>query len=211
MTTRVVTEMIKSIFSESDKPTTIVSDNGPFCSSKHFAKEMAKWGINHINKLLHHHQSDRLAEVYVKISKAVLQKAKDTNEDPHLAMLEYMTTPISPTIPTPVELTHGCKPHATLEVNGIVVEAAKSLKNQQKSDENQLVKGQAVMYKTLPEKIWKKANVIKYVGNQSCLIHADDGVVYRHTRFHLSQHTPQQTQTPMLAAQDPQRKQYRQP
>ena len=122
----------------------------------------------------------------MKISKAIIQKAKDENEDPHLAMFACRTTPISPTTSGLMELTHGCKPrgdftivNAAMRTKGIVVKAVKSLKNQQKSDENHLIEGQDGMYKTLPEKIWKKANVIKYIEHQSYLIHADDGAVYR--------------------------------
>ena len=42
MTARVVTEMMKLIFSEYDKPTTPVSDNGPCYFSEYVANEMAK-------------------------------------------------------------------------------------------------------------------------------------------------------------------------
>ena len=125
-------------------------------------------------------------------------KGKDVNEDSHLAMLAYRTTLISPTTPRPMQLTHGCKPkgdlpvaNAALKAKGIVVKVANSLKNQQKSDDNQPIKGQAVMYKTPLEKIWKQAKVIKYVGHQSYIICADDGAVYSHTGFHLKLYTPQ--------------------
>ena len=35
----------------------------------------------------HYCQSNGFAEVYVKICKRILQKAKDAGEDPHLAMM----------------------------------------------------------------------------------------------------------------------------
>ena len=147
MIARVVTEMVKSIFSEYDKLTTIVSDNGPCYSSEYLAREMAKCRINHTTTLPHHYQSNGLAEIYGKISKAILKKVKDANEDPHLAILAYRTTTIWPTTPTSMALGHGCKPrgnlpivYAALRAKGIVVEAAKSLKNQQKSDENHFIK-----------------------------------------------------------------------
>ena len=71
----------------------------------------------------------------MKISKAILQNAKDANEDPNMAMLAYRTTPISPTTPHFMELTHQCKPrcglpiaNAALGAKGIAVKVAKSLK-----------------------------------------------------------------------------------
>ena len=83
----------------------------------------------------HHHQSNGLAEVYVKIIRTILQKGKDANEDPHFAMMAYRTTPIGPNTPSPMELIHQCRPkgdlpiaNAALRAKGIVVETAKSIK-----------------------------------------------------------------------------------
>ena len=195
MTTRVVTEMIKSIFSVHDKPTTIASENGPCYSFEYFAKEMAKWEIYHITSPSPK-QCTSWGSCEDKQSNPKKGKRWKWRSPPD--NVGKWTTLISPTTPSPMELTHGCKPrgdlpkaNAVLRAKSIVVEVAKSLKNQQTSDENQFIEGQAVMYKTPPEKIWKKPKVIKYVGHQSYLIHADDGAVYRHTRFYLKPYTAQ--------------------
>ena len=47
--------------------------------------------------------------------------------------------------------------NAALTAKGIVIEASKSLKKEKKLDENQLIKGEAVMYKTMPKIILKKS------------------------------------------------------
>ena len=158
---------------------------------------MNKLEIHHTTTSPHHHQSNGLADVYVKISKAFLQKAKDTNEDPHIAMTVYGTTPFGPNQPSPVDLIHWWKgrsdlpfANAGLKTSGIMSASVKSTHNQQKADKNQLKEGQYVMYKTPPEKTWKKAVVPKYLGHRSYLIHAKDGAVYRHIRYHLKPFTP---------------------
>ena len=109
MTAQPVTEMLKSIFAEYGLLTCIVSDNSPCYASEYFATEMHKLRIQHITTSPHHHQSNGLAEVYVKITKCILQKAKDTNEDPHLDMMVYQTIPLGPDQPSPMEIFHGCK------------------------------------------------------------------------------------------------------
>ena len=64
---------------------------------------------------LHHYpQSNRFAEVYVKICKGILQKAKDAGEDPHLAMMVYHNTPLGPNQKSPAEILHGNKAHSDL-------------------------------------------------------------------------------------------------
>ena len=133
---------------------------------------MTNWRIHHITTSPHHHQSNGQAEVYVKISKTILQKPKDANEDPHLAMMAYRTTPVGPNTPNPMELIHGCRsrgnlplPIAGLITKCIVVEAAKSIKNQQMLTKINLLKDK-LLCKTPPKIMWKKAKEVKYMRNQ---------------------------------------------
>ena len=175
MIAQAVTEMLKSIFAEYGLLTCIISDNGPCYISESFAVEMHKLRIQHITTSPHHHQSNGLAEMYVKITKCILQKSKDTNEDPHIAMVVYQTTPLGPDQPRPMEILHGHKvqsdlplDNAALKAKGLIQTAVESIKNQHNTDENQLKKGQPVMFKTPPEKKnQRKAVVLKYLGHRS--------------------------------------------
>ena len=82
--------------------------------------------------------------------------------------------------------------NAALKARGIIsASATKSTNNQQYADKNQLKEGQYVMYKTPPEKTWRKAVVLRYLGHRSYQIHAKDGAVYRCKRYHLKLYTPQ--------------------
>ena len=59
--------------------------------------------------------------MYVKITKCILQKAKDTNEDPHLAMMVYQTTPLGPDQPSPMEILHGHKTQSDLPLANVAL------------------------------------------------------------------------------------------
>ena len=50
---------------------------------------MKDMGIHHITTSPHHHQSNGLAEGYVRIIKSLLQKAKETGDDPHAVIFIY--------------------------------------------------------------------------------------------------------------------------
>ena len=107
MTATHVTEHMKAIFSEYGIPKSIVTDNGPCYSSEYFKEMMKDMGIHHITTSPHHHQSNGLAEGYVRIIKSLLQKAKETGDDPHALIFIYHSTPLSDTLPSPFEMLHG--------------------------------------------------------------------------------------------------------
>ena len=72
MTAKVVTEHLKAIFSELGVPDVLVSDNGPCYTGEYFKAAMSRLGITHITTSPHHHQSNGLAEGYVRIVKKPL-------------------------------------------------------------------------------------------------------------------------------------------
>ena len=112
MTATHVTEHMKAIFSEYGVPKSIVTDNGPCYSHEYFKEMMKKMGIHHITTSPHHHQSNGLAEGYMRIIKSLLQK--ETGDDPHAVIFIYHSTPLSDTLPSPFEMLHGQKPISDL-------------------------------------------------------------------------------------------------
>ena len=83
--------------------------------------------------------------------------------------------------------------NAALQVKVLVEETLVSAKNQQGTDENQLIERQAVMYKTPPEKkTWRKATFVKYFGHKSYNITLEDGGTYCCTWQHLKPYMPKQ-------------------
>ena len=100
MTAKMVAEHMKAIFSELGVPKTLVSDNGPCYTGDQFKKTMSHLGIMHITTSPHHHQSNGLAEGYVKIIKNLLSKAKETSQDYHEIISVYRSTPLSNVLPS---------------------------------------------------------------------------------------------------------------
>ena len=92
LTAKMVAEHMKAILSELGVPKTLVSDNGPCYTDDQFKKTMSHFGITHITTSPHHHQSNGLAEGYVKIIKNLLSKAKETGQYYHEVISVYRST-----------------------------------------------------------------------------------------------------------------------
>ena len=97
--------------------------------------------------------------------------------------------------------------NASLQVKGLVEETLISTKNQHKADENQLLEGQTVMYKTPPEKNWRKATVVKYLRHKSYNIKSGNGGTYhctwQHLKPYMPKHPPNHKGLPHFPAQQP--------
>ena len=76
MTEKMVAEHMKAIFSELGVPKTLVSDKRPCYTGDQFKKTMSHLGITQITTSPHYHQSNGLAEGYVKIIKNYCQRPK---------------------------------------------------------------------------------------------------------------------------------------
>ena len=79
-TSQILIETFKSVFAHYGIPEELVTDNGPQYTSKEMKAFAAAYGF----------RSNGLAERTVKTIKALLQQA----DDPHLALLNYMETPL---------------------------------------------------------------------------------------------------------------------
>ena len=199
-----VTEHMKAIFSEYGVPKSIVTDNGPCYSSEYFKEMMKKMGIHHITTSPHHPHSNGLAEGYVRIIKSLIQKAKETGEDPHAVTLIYHSTPWSDTLPSPFEMLHVQKLITDLpqiQYNSTITPDTLSTKDrhQEKTDENILPIGTKVMYTTPPGKTWHPATVEEYLGYHSYKIKADNGATYVRARLHFKPYKPSTQPTPKQA------------
>ena len=156
--------------------------------SFNFNKMMKKMGIHHITTRPHHHQSNGLAEGYIRIIKSLLQKAKETGDNPHAVTLIYHSTPLSDTLPSPFEMLHGQKPITDLpqiQYNSTITPDTlhSKDKHQEKTDGNILPIETKVMYITLPGKIWHQATVEKYLGYHSFKLKADNSATYASSSY----------------------------
>ena len=95
----------KSIFARHGIPSVLFSDNGPQFNSTAFKEFSSLYHFQHITSSPRYPQSNGLAELTVKIVKALLTGASD----PYLALLCYRAPPLPWCSISPAELLFGCK------------------------------------------------------------------------------------------------------
>ena len=70
------------------------TDGASYFTSEQFERFFKDWNIRHEASSPRHVSWNGLSEVYVKIAKHILQKAKEDDRDPNLPVLEYSNTPL---------------------------------------------------------------------------------------------------------------------
>ncbi|CAB4006325.1 Retrovirus-related Pol poly from transposon, partial [Paramuricea clavata] len=95
---------LKAIFEEHGIPSKMISDNDTQYTSSTFQEFSRTYGFTHVTSSPMYPQSNGLSERAVQTVKRLLQKCKESNLDPHLAMLCLRSTPLSHDLPSPAEL-----------------------------------------------------------------------------------------------------------
>ena len=87
---------LKAIMARHGIPRTVVTDPGSqFYQCREFREFASEYGFEHVVSSPKHSQSNGKAEKGVQIVKRLLKKAKESDEDPYLALLSYRNTPLS--------------------------------------------------------------------------------------------------------------------
>ena len=90
------------------------SDNGPCYSSREFHNFLNFYQVDHITRSPHHPKSNGFAEALVGIAKKLMDKSLKEGKPWNFGLLQYWTTPISSTLPSPLEMLTGRKPRSNL-------------------------------------------------------------------------------------------------
>ena len=106
--------VLKELFSEHGIPETLASDNGPQFANHMFAEFAKEWNFDHKTSSPRDPRSNGQAEATMKIVKGLLIKAKYSEQDPHLALLTYRSTPIDAHLQSPAEMLYQRNIHTTL-------------------------------------------------------------------------------------------------
>ena len=70
--------------------------------------------MDHITSSPHYPQSNGFTEALVDITKKLMDKSLKEGKPWNFSLLQYRTTPISSTLPSPLEMLTGRKPHLNL-------------------------------------------------------------------------------------------------
>ena len=90
------------------------SDNGPCYSSREFHNFLSFYQVDHITSSPHHPQSNGFAEALVHIAKKLMEKSVKEGKPWNYGLLQYRTTPISSTLPSPLKMLTRRKPCSNL-------------------------------------------------------------------------------------------------
>ena len=112
--THTVIKELGLVFPELGRPFVLRSDNGPCYSSREFHNFLSFYQVDHITSSPHHPQSNGFAEALVGIAKKLMEKSLKEGKLWNFGLLQYRTTPISSTLPSPLEMLTGRKPHSNL-------------------------------------------------------------------------------------------------
>ena len=112
--THVVIKELGLVFTELGRLFILRSDNGPCYSSREFHNFLCFYQVDHITSSPHYPQSNGFAEALVGITKKLMEKSVKEGKLWNYGLLQYRTTPIYSTLPSPLEMLTGRRPCSTL-------------------------------------------------------------------------------------------------
>ena len=199
---------LKVHFSRLGIPEKLKTDGASYYTSEPFQQFLKGWNISHEVSSPTHASSNGLSEVFVKLAKRILQKAKDDNRDPYLPLLQYRNTPLKSCGLSPAQLLFSRRlrtllPSTNEQLAPVVFDSnfarRKMMESQNKSKQHYNVSsrklpplkaGESVHVQR--EKNWEPAKVISQFNDRSFNIQTHDGTIYRRNCKYLNK-TPAQT------------------
>ena len=136
ITSKVLVQEMKAVFTELGVPNIIVSDGGPQYTSAEFKDFIKQWQIEHKVSSPRNPRSNGMAERCVQTMKTSLSTMEE-REDMNLTLLTYKTTPLSYRLPLPAELLNSRK-YKTLLPTWIVPTSYRQIMDQGKQVQAQL-------------------------------------------------------------------------
>ena len=195
LTSRTTINLLLDIFSEHGFPATIRCDRGHNFVSNEFVDFCKKLNISITLSSGYHHSSNP-AEHAVKTVKSLMKHCLASNTSWRIALLEYLSTPLSSNVPSPSELMgrqfqgllpffqdHGT-PESVTEQIMLQKEKEKCRHDVSAHDLPVIPVGATVAYINKDLKTWSIGKVEKHE-NHSYAILTEEGRLVSHNRVHL--------------------------
>ena len=182
------------IFTELGRLFILRSDNGPCYSSREFHNFLSFYQVNHVTSSPHYPQSNGFAEALVGITKRLMEKSVKEGKPWNYGLMQYRTTPISSTLPSPLEILMGRRPCSTLpqlpssigknmETSRIQEELLKRQPSTSTEAHMELDPGQPIFVKEVSGNIWKTTTVDQPAAEpDSYWVRFPDNSILRRTR-----------------------------
>lgn len=166
--------LLKTIFGEYGMPVTLFTEQGTQFISEEFKEFARQYRFQVENPSPRYPQSNGFIEGMVKVVKNIMEKAEESDSDPHLAILIYRATPIRPAQLSPGELLTQRKYRALLPVHQYLnpsLEISRGAKIAQKQAQGELYNRTARQFQDLQQfqsvrfqfnskkPVWRKATV----------------------------------------------------
>ena len=200
-----VVRKLKSHFARNGIPDRVISDNGPQFTSVDFQKFSTAWDFEHQTSSPGHQQANGKAEAAVKAAKTILTKARESGNDPYLAILASRNTPTEAMDSSPAQRLLGRRTRTLLPTTNRLLmptridpqKVTRQIKHSQERqsyyydrnarDLEPLEEGDVVRIKpfTMNKKTWDKATVSRRLDDRSYTVDADNGGTYRRNRVDL--------------------------
>ena len=181
------------VFTEPGRPFILRSDNGPCYSSREFHNFLSFYQVDHITSSPHYPQSNGFAEALVGITKKLMEKSVKDGKPWNYGLL-HRTMPFNSTLPSPLEMLTGRRPHSTLpqlpssigkniETSRIQEELLRRQPNTSTGTHMDLDPGQSVFVKEVSGNVWKTTTVDQPVAEpNSYWVRFPDNSILRRTR-----------------------------
>ena len=182
------------IFTELGRPFILRSDNGPCYSSREFHNFLSFYQVDHVTSSPHYPQSNGFAEALVGIAKKLMEKSVKDGKPWNYGLMQYRTTPISSTLPSPLEMLTGRRPRSTLpqlpstigknvETSKICEELLERQPNTSTGSPMELDPGQPVFVMEVSGNVWKTDTVDQPAAEpDSYWVRFPDNSILRRTR-----------------------------
>ncbi|GFO09928.1 integrase core domain protein [Plakobranchus ocellatus] len=209
----------KEIFARFGIPEKLISDNAANYTSQEFEEFLKNWDVDHITSSPRYPQSNGFAERMVQTANKLLAKSKE--EDPHIALLNYKTSP-SQNLPSPAELLMGRKLRTKLPSLKSHHQTKNSQKELKKMKENQrqqrkhhrgfdlqpLEAGDDVFMRNQADTLWTPAKFVKKALEPRSYILQQGKATYRRNRRQILKSNTISFQHPTSVTRDDEEDQF---
>ena len=169
---------------------------------------MKEWNIDHELSSPRNPQSNGQVESAVKIVKGLFTRAKYSEQDPHLILLTYRSTPVDAHLHSPAEMLYqrtiqttvpqrirNQDPRADLDRNQLNDGAAQSASYHDKHSRTKspFYAGQTVSVLNDAQTLWLPATVIRQAEHGSYLVEVIGGGKYHRAHDHIRERHPEVT------------------
>ena len=182
------------VFTELGRPFILRSDNGPCYISREFHNFLSFYQVDHVTSSPHYPQNNGFADTLVRITKKLMEKSVKDGKLWNYGLMQYRTTPISATLPSPLEMLTGRRPCSTLpqlpssigknmETSRIQEELLRRQPSTSTGLHMDLDPGQPVFVKEVSGNIWKTTTVDQPAAEpNSYWVRFPDNSILRRTR-----------------------------